>query len=603
MDPFYFTTDLDYAFGASSGFNPDVYNGIAKQMADNRKAAAGVNTNDNRSKATTKPNKGKPAKKSAPKRANYDGMTFNQAFATARRDGKLTFNWRGKQYTTEIAPMEPTPTEPFAIEQDLSVDNTPLEIEPGTDRSWRQWNPGTAAASYGAEAGLRRATLPPQMDSALQYADGGYLGPINILGDGDFLRGYRWTPYNPQYHGEGLKDQDGRVLQPGDPIRTDLDGNRVKWGSQGHLDYLAEFGEDAANARVQSALGPVIVQGPHVNPNKPMSRLLPSDLLSRVEVPANLHVTYEQQLPHQEIYDSTDAELARREADRQVQQRLSMPTLYDLASYNGNVRQARTDPGMSALMMHSIENGFNGYNSSIMDYVDPFTKSKQDLAYKYYLENYADEELERIIQEDRDEYGRFWNGGTPQYTYFLDPQQQQQAFLRDGYIPGRPGDYGVVNQAATEYANKYHKDIPVWQTAPDALGPDNMPITRDQLIPIGNGDNRWDGEGTAPTHPGNFRSSYYIDPRTGRIITKTWDFNDYGGSGGSTAQEFLGSISPGSMLDAIGNPVVETTGFQNVWNYKVPEIVNGLISPQNSTYIGVPDARELIEKYNPGLLR
>jgi hypothetical protein len=38
-------------------------------------------------------------------------MTFKEAFAAARKEGDKTFEWRGKKYTTEMAPSKPkTPT-------------------------------------------------------------------------------------------------------------------------------------------------------------------------------------------------------------------------------------------------------------------------------------------------------------------------------------------------------------------------------------------------------------------------------------------------------------------------------------------------------------
>jgi hypothetical protein len=34
-------------------------------------------------------------------------MTFKEAFAAARKEGDKTFEWRGKKYTTEMAPSKP----------------------------------------------------------------------------------------------------------------------------------------------------------------------------------------------------------------------------------------------------------------------------------------------------------------------------------------------------------------------------------------------------------------------------------------------------------------------------------------------------------------
>lgn len=40
----------------------------------------------------------------AASRPNYDNMSFNKAFATAKRFGARVFTWRGQQYTTEESP-------------------------------------------------------------------------------------------------------------------------------------------------------------------------------------------------------------------------------------------------------------------------------------------------------------------------------------------------------------------------------------------------------------------------------------------------------------------------------------------------------------------
>jgi hypothetical protein len=39
-------------------------------------------------------------------------MTFKEAFAAARKEGDKTFEWRGKKYTTELAPSKPKPKAP-----------------------------------------------------------------------------------------------------------------------------------------------------------------------------------------------------------------------------------------------------------------------------------------------------------------------------------------------------------------------------------------------------------------------------------------------------------------------------------------------------------
>ena len=63
---------------------------------------------------------------------------------------------------------------------------------------------------------------------------------------------------------------------------------------------------------------------------------------------------------------------------------------------------------------------------------------------------------------------------------------------------------------------------------------------------------------------GATRSTIYYNPDNGKYYQKAWDLNDYGGNGGSTADIF------GKFLDTIGNPVVVTSGIQEV----LPENIN-----------------------------
>lgn len=70
MDPFYFTTDLDYAFGANSGFNPET---DAQVQAARRTAAA-------KSARVRKPTANKRAAASKSRRLNYEG-NLRESFA------------------------------------------------------------------------------------------------------------------------------------------------------------------------------------------------------------------------------------------------------------------------------------------------------------------------------------------------------------------------------------------------------------------------------------------------------------------------------------------------------------------------------------------
>lgn len=149
-------------------------------------------------------------------------------------------------------------------------------------------------------------------------------------------------------------------------------------------------------------------------------------------------------------------------------------------------------------------------------------------------------------------------GGTAQRTYLLPRFEQEDIFLRDGYIKGKEGDYGLVKKAVN------NRNLPVWQTKPDA-------VSRETLVPIGNAYGM-DSYGYisrdkelvhAESHP----AAFYVDGSTGKLYVKGWDLNDYGGDGGGNSSKYNIFKKVGAkILDFIGNPVVVTTGFQEVTN-------------------------------------
>lgn len=153
---------------------------------------------------------------------------------------------------------------------------------------------------------------------------------------------------------------------------------------------------------------------------------------------------------------------------------------------------------------------------------------------------------------------RVASGGTAQRTYLLPRWEQEEIFKRDGYIKGKEDDYGLVKKAVGD------RDIPIWQVAEDA-------INRENLIPIGN-DYRTSSAGRtlinrSLVHAGSYPSTYYVDNDLNNIYIKSWDLNDYGGgSGHSRAYKSLRELQA-NLVDAVGNPVVVTTGFQPVVGY------------------------------------
>lgn len=89
---------------------------------------------------------------------NYDNFDFNTAFGRARRTGEDTFTWRGKEYTTELAPEPAVQTRP-----DLTAPSVNGGVYPdyyynnlaAAGAQWREkWNAKRAARKE-REAALR----------------------------------------------------------------------------------------------------------------------------------------------------------------------------------------------------------------------------------------------------------------------------------------------------------------------------------------------------------------------------------------------------------------------------------------------------------------
>lgn len=165
----------------------------------------------------------------------------------------------------------------------------------------------------------------------------------------------------------------------------------------------------------------------------------------------------------------------------------------------------------------------------------------------------------KVIDKNK---GKGYKGGTAQRTYLLPRHIQKDIFLRDGYIEGKEGDYGLVKKAVG------NRNIPVFQTAKDA-------ITRDNLIPFSSGyrgrssfENTFIDKNKELVHAGVYPYALYIDGTNGNIYYKAWDLNDYTedsrrlGKKGSLERKFKSIGS--KVLDAIGSPTVVTTGFQPV---------------------------------------
>lgn len=166
------------------------------------------------------------------------------------------------------------------------------------------------------------------------------------------------------------------------------------------------------------------------------------------------------------------------------------------------------------------------------------------------------------------------------YTYLYNKDDQANAFEANGYILGRPGDYGLVQRAVG------NRNLPVYQMYEDE-------VVRDSLNPIGNftfedrhaeyipgldkesrGNRNVDLQG----HP----VAVYKHKRTGDVYAKAWDLTDFGessaGKGERSGWKYSGIYQKAAnFLDLIGNPSVITTGFVKVDN---PEKVMSYINTE-----------------------
>ena len=159
------------------------------------------------------------------------------------------------------------------------------------------------------------------------------------------------------------------------------------------------------------------------------------------------------------------------------------------------------------------------------------------------------------VHFDHERDSREKGGGTAQRTYLMSRKRQKKEFLKDGYVEGTPGDYGLVTKAVG------NKDLPVYQTHPDA-------IDRKYLVAVANLDS--EGRTTNNTnlyHANSYPSAIYVDGRDGETMyQKAWDLNDYGGNGGGASSHYpIVGKWLANLLDSAGKPTVVTTGYQPIF--------------------------------------
>lgn len=152
----------------------------------------------------------------------------------------------------------------------------------------------------------------------------------------------------------------------------------------------------------------------------------------------------------------------------------------------------------------------------------------------------------------------------PQITYLMSEEDQKNAFLNSGYIEGNKGDYGLVKKAV---GDRY---LPVYQKNPDI-------ISRDSLEHVGNylvkGDNDFiqehltENKFTSLENAASYPVAIYVNKHNrNKKYFKGWDLNDYGvdkqGNRGFRYKGIYNYLA--NFVDKIGNPVVVTTGYQQL---------------------------------------
>lgn len=224
------------------------------------------------------------------------------------------------------------------------------------------------------------------------------------------------------------------------------------------------------------------------------------------------------------------------------------------------LRQARSSPEISAKIMSNM---WEQWPYSIDEAVNKILKD----SYPEYYQN------QDTVQNKKRRFG-----GTPQRTYLLDREHQNQEFQNDGWIrkPSTPYEYGLVKKAVGD------RELPVWQTKEDA-------IDRSEVIPIGNLviDNRpyvsYDAE---LPHPGNYPNAFYVG-KDGKFYTAGFDLNDY-----------IGLNSIGKYADFIGSPVVIKTGIQpldhNIFYYGKEQYP----SQEEMFFEGIEPIMDKVPKYD-----
>lgn len=223
----------------------------------------------------------------------------------------------------------------------------------------------------------------------------------------------------------------------------------------------------------------------------------------------------------------------------------------------------------------------------------------------------AAEYLSKIISGAIMQGGRLLTGNSKdrgpvnnvaQDTYLMPFRLGQGRAFKDAgydrdYQSEKKRDYGLVQKAVG------NENIPIYSRV-------NNPEKRKELIQIYNPESTYMPNIKYPLiHAANHPSSLYIDGTNGNIMYKGWDLNDYGTSkGGKGFSNSYGSIRKTlvNTLDAVGNPTVVTTGYQNVLDNdgKPMNIFKGNYKDDFNANMAASDfiVKQLMKKDNPSFI-
>lgn len=189
-----------------------------------------------------------------------------------------------------------------------------------------------------------------------------------------------------------------------------------------------------------------------------------------------------------------------------------------------------------------------------------------------------------------------------QDTYLMPFRLGQGRAFKDAgydrdYQSEKKRDYGLVQKAVGT------ENVPIYSRV-------NNPEKRNELIQIYNPESTYEPNIKYPlVHAANHPSSLYIDGTNGNIMYKGWDLNDYGtNKGGKGFSSYYGSIRKAlvNALDAVGNPTVVTTGYQNVLDKdgNPMNIFKGNYKDDFNANMAVGDfiVKQLIKKDNPSFI-